>query len=105
VLSAYGVLGSKAGTLSAHKTKMAMAVRGTRRPRYNRSDILPRHFEQMGQRCGIGSETRRMMDDLSEKTESVVQLVQGSLPAGFPLDLAHDVLTGLRSSADLMKAR
>ena len=105
VLSAYNVLGSKAGTLSAHKIKMAMAVRDTRRPHYNRSDILPRHFEQMGQRCGIGSETRRMMDDLSEKTESVVQLVQDSLPVDFPQDLARDVLTGLRSSADLMKTR
>lgn len=46
-----------------------------------------------------------MMDDLSEKTESVVQLVQDTLPADFPQDLARDVFTGLRSSADLMKAR
>jgi len=105
VLSAYNALGSKAGTLSPHKIRMAMAVRGSKSNHYNRSDILPRHFEQMGQRCGLGSEIGRMMDDLSEKTDVVVNSVQSMLPANFPPELAGDVLTGLRYSADRIRAR
>ena len=105
VLSAYNALGTKAGTLSRHKIKMAMAVRGSNAPHYNWSDILPRHFEHMGRRCGLGSEIGRRMDDLIGRTDAVVDSVQGVLHADFPQELAQDVFTGLRSSAERMKVR
>jgi serine/threonine-protein kinase HipA len=103
-ISAYNVLGSKAGTLSPHKIKMAMGVRGGKSLRYSWNDIVPRHFEQMARRCGLGSEIDRMMQDLVERTDRVVESVRSQLPADFPQKLARDVLGGLRSCANRMKA-
>lgn len=104
VLSAYNVLGTKAGTLSPHKVKMAMAFRGNKALHYTRKEILPRHLKQMGTRCGLGNEIDRMMQELIERTDSVVNSVQSTLPDDFPQELARDVFTGLRFSADQMKA-
>jgi serine/threonine-protein kinase HipA len=105
VLSAHHVLGTKAGTLSPHKVKMAMAVRGSKAAHYNWNDILPRHFEVTAQRCGLGSEIGRMMDELIDRSGAVIELVHSLLPAGFPQDLAQDVFAGLRACAERMKAR
>jgi serine/threonine-protein kinase HipA len=105
VLSAYNALGAKAGTLSAHKVKMAMAVRDSKALHYHWSDILPRHYEQTAKRCGLGNEITRMMEELIGMTASAIDSVRRLLPADFPQDLAHDVLTGLRSTADKMVIR
>jgi serine/threonine-protein kinase HipA len=105
ILSAYNALGTKAGTLSRQKIKMAMAIRGSTAPHYKWSEILPRHFEHMGRRCGLGSEIGQMMDDLIDRTDAVVNSVQKLLPADFPQELAHDMLTGLRSAAERLKVR
>jgi serine/threonine-protein kinase HipA len=98
VLSAHNMLGPKAGELSAHR-KMAMAIHGSKSRHYQWSDILPRHFELMGNRCGLGGEIDRMMRGLVEQTDSVVSSVQSTLPAAFPQELARDVLNGLTVSA------
>jgi serine/threonine-protein kinase HipA len=103
VLSAHHVLGTTAGHLSSHRAKMAMAMRGSRGYHYN-WNILPRHMKLTAQRCGLGSEIDRMMEELLERTDSVADTVQGMLPADFPQELARDVLTGLRTSAGRMKA-
>jgi serine/threonine-protein kinase HipA len=105
VLSAHNTLGTKAGALSPHKVKMAMVVRGSKAPHYHWSDILPRHFEQTAQRCGLGSNIDHMMEELIERTGPAIQAVQRLLPADFPQELAQDVLTGLRSAADRMKIK
>jgi serine/threonine-protein kinase HipA len=105
VLSAHNALGAKAGTLSTNKMKMAMAVRGSQALHYHWSDILPRHFVQTAQRCGLRSEIDRMMEELIERTNPAIESVQHLLPAEFPKELAHDVLTGLRSAADRMMTR
>jgi len=105
VLSAHHALGTKAGTLSPHKVKMAMAVRGSQALHYHWNDILPRHFEQTARRCGLGREIGRMMEELIEMTDPAIQSVQRLLPADFPKELAQDVLTGLRSAADRMKIK
>jgi serine/threonine-protein kinase HipA len=102
VLSAYSALGSKAGTLSAHKIRMAMAVRGSSKAHYHWNDILPRHFVPMAQRCGLGSDIGRILEELIERTDSVIDSIQSSLPVDFPQPLAHDVLTGLRSAGARM---
>jgi serine/threonine-protein kinase HipA len=104
VHSAHHALGTKAGRLSPHKLKMAMAIRGSKGSHDNWSDILPRHFELTAQRCGLGSRIGRMMEELIERTGSVADSVQDLLPADFPQELAHDVLDGLRASAGRMKA-
>lgn len=103
VLSAHHALGMNAGQLSPHKVTMAMAIRGSKGTHYNWSDILPRHFGLTAQRCGLGGEIDRMMEELIESTDSVADAVQGRLPADFPQELAHAVLTGLRASASRMR--
>jgi len=82
---------------------MAMAMRGSRGYHYN-WNILPRHMKLTAQRCGLGGDIDRMMEELIERTDSVADTVQGMLPADFPQELARDVLTGLRTSAGRMKA-
>lgn len=104
VLSAYNVLGTKAGTLSRHKVRMAMAFRGNKALYYTHKDILPRHLKQMGTRCGLGNAIDRMLQELIERTDPVVDSVQSTLPDDFPQELACDVFTGLQSSAEQMKA-
>ena len=105
VLSAHHVLGTKSGTLSPHKVKMAMAVRGSKSLHYNWSDILPRHFALTAQRCGLGGDIDRMMGELAERTGAVIDQVQGLLPASFPQNLAQSVFAGLDASAKRMTMR
>jgi serine/threonine-protein kinase HipA len=102
VLSAHDALGTRAGTLSPYKVKMAMAVRGSKELHYSWRHILPRHFEQTARRCGLGGEIDRMMEELIGRTGPVIQSVQRLLPENFPHELAQDVLNGLRSAADRM---
>lgn len=100
VLSAHHALGTKAGTLSPHKVKMAMGIRGSKELHYSWHRILPRHFEQSARRCGLGGEIARMMDELVERTAPVIASVQRLLPKDFPHELAEAVLGGLRDAAD-----
>lgn len=104
VISAYNVLGSRAGTVSPHKVKMAMGVRGSKSLHYSWNEILPRHFKQMAVRCGLGNEVANMMQELSERTPSVVTAVGKELPSNFPQKLVEDILGGLTSCAEKMKA-
>lgn len=99
VLSAHHVLGTKAGTLPPHKVKMAMGIRGSKELHYSWRRILPRHFDQAARRCGLGNEIGRVMDELVERTEPVIESVQSRLPRDFPHDLAEAVLGGLRTAA------
>jgi serine/threonine-protein kinase HipA len=103
VLSAFHVLGARSDQLSARAVKMAMGVRGSKAPHYLWSEIVPRHFEQMAKRCGLGAEIRPMMDDLVEKTPTVIQSVQSLLPANFPHDLANGIFQGLQAAANRIK--
>ena len=103
VLSAHPALGSRAGALSPHKVKMAMAVRGSQALHYHWSDIQPRHFKEMARGCGLGSEIDRMMEELIEMTGPAIQSVERLLPDDFPQELAADVWAGLRGAADRMR--
>jgi len=103
VLSAFHVLGARSDQLSARAVKMAMGVRGSKAPHYLWSEIVPRHFEQMAKRYGLGAEIHPMMDDLAEKTPTVIQSVQSLLPANFPQDLANGIFQGLQAAANRIK--
>jgi serine/threonine-protein kinase HipA len=105
VVSAYNVLGTKAGTLSRHKIKMAMSIRGGSDSHYKWNEIQPRHFEHMGRLCGLGSEIVRMLDELIGQTASAIESVRQRLPADYPQELAQDVFAGLQSAADRLGKR
>lgn len=99
ILSAFPVLGEKAGQLSPHKVKMAMAVEGDRRRHYHWDSILRRHWQSTAKLCGIGAQFDLLMSEIIEKTPGVIARIEADLPDGFPAALAEPVLTGLRESA------
>lgn len=99
VLSAFPVLGTKAGQLPPRKVKMAMAVRGTRGRHYHWSRMLRRHWLQTARRCGIASRAETEIDALIARTPKAVDDVAGALPAGFPEAISRPVLEGLLESA------
>jgi serine/threonine-protein kinase HipA len=103
VLSAHHVLRSKGGTLSPHRVKTAMAVRGSTTLHYGWNEFLPRHFAQTAQRCGLGTVIEHMIEELTESTEQVIDSVQCRLTSEFPEALARDVFGGVRLCVERMK--
>lgn len=99
VLSAFPVLGTKAGQLSPRRVKMAMSVRGTSSRHYHWSRMLRRHWLQTAKRCGIASRAEAEIDALIKRTPKAVDEVASALPAGFPEAISRPVLQGLLESA------
>ena len=102
VLSVYPMLGEAPGKLSAHRARMAMAVR-SKNAHWQVSKILLRHWQAVGARYGIVSPRGFGVDDLIEKavqhTPAAVQLVQTQLPQGFPMEVAEPIFDGLLDAA------
>ncbi|MGH8252369.1 MAG: type II toxin-antitoxin system HipA family toxin [Steroidobacteraceae bacterium] len=99
VLSAFPVVGTKAGQLSPRKVKMAMAVNGTKSRHYHWSRILRRHWLQTARRCGVAARAEAEIEALIVRTPKAVDEVAGALPAGFPEAISRPVLQGLVESA------
>lgn len=102
VLSVYPMLGEGPGKLSAHRARMAMAVR-SKNAHWQVNKILLRHWQAVGARYGIVSPRGFGVDDLIEKavqhTPAAVQLVQTQLPQGFPMEVAEPIFNGLLDAA------
>lgn len=85
--------------IPAKKAKMAMAVLGSNR-HFHWSTILPRHFVSTAQQVDYSQESAmRMMAEMKEKTEPVINDLQAILPADFPLKISDAIFTGLRRQA------
>lgn len=102
VLSVYPFMGEAPGKLSAHKTRMAMAVR-SKNAHWQMKNILRRHWVTVGERYGIVSPRGFAVDAILEKvvamTPGVVAGVQSTLPAGFPAEVAEPIFVGLLDAA------
>lgn len=46
---------------------------------------------------------REIIEELCERTPSVLALVQSSIPRGFPEPLANGILSGLKHAADILR--
>jgi serine/threonine-protein kinase HipA len=99
VLSAYPVLGKRAGQLSPKKVKLAMAVEGKNR-HYHWESIGRRHWIETARRCGLGDDADTLIATLLSKTSDVIKKVESELPKGFPMSVARPVLDGLRGATD-----
>ena len=96
VLSAHPIIGSGAGRLAAQKVKLAMAVRG-KNVHYLLNQIQRRHWVAEGQRVGFAAaDVNTLIDELTARTETVIDTVSSQLPADFPLDVADAVFDGMR---------
>ncbi len=103
VLSVYPFMGEAPGKLSAHETRMAMAVR-SKNAHWKMKEILRRHWVTVGERYGIFSLTGLNVDAILEKvvvmTPEVVQRVQKILPENFPEAVSLPIFRGLQDAAE-----
>jgi len=99
VLSAYPVMGNKAGQLSPQKAKLAMGVRGEQNMHYKLAEIQRRHWIETAQRNGIGDEGEAIVNELRARTPGVIATVRTQLPADFPEAVSGPILAGLAKAA------
>jgi serine/threonine-protein kinase HipA len=104
VLSAYPVLGNRAGELSPKKVRMAMAVEGTSR-HYRWNDIQRRHWIETAKRCGMQDQVESLIDEVVGKVPTVLSSVGKLVPKNFPASVADRILAGIEASARRLRAR
>jgi serine/threonine-protein kinase HipA len=107
VMSAYPLLGEGPSRISAHRIKLAMAVR-TKNTHWKMKEVQRRHWIEVGRRNGVvsptGTDAETLVDDLVQRTPAVVEEVAGRLLSGFPAALADQVLGGLSRAAQRIAA-
>lgn len=103
VMSAYPVLGKGSNQWSPHQLKLSMALLGKNR-HYSMQSIVRRHFNSTAQQLGYGSDIEPLIQDLIERTPTVIESVRQILPEGFSGHVAKTVLDGLEQAAKKLKA-
>ena len=98
VMSAWPVIGDAPNKLSAHKVKMAMAIRTTN-AHWKMKDILPRHWLAVSKRHGVladdGRTVETLIDEIVKRTPGVIASIESMLPEGFPASVSDPILRGL----------
>src|SRR5690606_8738150 len=102
VMSAWPVIGDAPDKLSAHRVKMAMAIRTTN-AHWRMKDILPRHWVAIGKRYGVlddaGRTAEALVGEIAERTPGVIADIETALPGGFPASVSDPILRGLELGA------
>jgi serine/threonine-protein kinase HipA len=98
VLSAFPVLGKRAGQLSPHRVKMAMAVPSEKRRHNNWDSIVYPHWQYLAKRCGIADRLDPLITELNAATAAVIAKVESLSPREFPASVADPILEGLLAS-------
>ena len=108
VISAHPILGTGPNQVSPFKVKLAMAVRG-KNAHWKMNDIQRRHWVALGMRHGVvtatGQPVDALLDELVDRTPSVIDQVRRHLPEGFPLTVADRILDGLAQAAAQLRAQ
>lgn len=103
VLSAYPMMGTRAGQLSPQKVRMAMAVWKINR-HYRWSEMRRAHFEHTAKACRI-PHAAQLIDELVERTPQALQQVRQALPEKFPTAVARSILAGVQQAAKTLSAK
>lgn len=99
VLSFHPVIGAGRGKIHPSDVKLAMAVRGSEN-HYHIQQIVLRHWYAMGKRVGLEHMlVRSAVEDFLGRTEAVIDSVARQIPAGFPMDVADSIFSGLRAQS------
>ena len=102
VMSAWPAIGDAPDKLSAHKARMAMAIRTTN-AHWKMKDILPRHWVTLGKRYGVldddGRTVETLIEEIVERTPHVIASIESTLPEGFPASVSDPILRGLEYGA------
>jgi serine/threonine-protein kinase HipA len=99
VLSAYPVMGTKAGQLSPMKAKLAMGVRGEKNMHYKLGEITLRHWLETAKRNGLSDVAESIISKTIDDTPVVIETVRAQLPDGFPAAVRDKIFTGLSKAA------
>lgn len=108
VMSASPMMGDGPNQLSAHKAKLAMAVR-TRNTHWKMKEILPRHWVEIGRKYGVldeaGGTAESLIEEFAGRTSQVIADVGAALPKDFPASVSDPILQGLQDAADHLLGR
>ena len=100
VLSAHPVIGKRKNQIPTHKARLAMAVRGSTNY-YLISQIQHRHWIAQAQQVALGAATaERLIEEVAESTEHVIDQVSRLLPKDFPMDIAEAIFSGMRKQSE-----
>jgi serine/threonine-protein kinase HipA len=98
VLSAWPIIGNGPRELPWQKVRLAMAVR-SKHAHWKIKDILPRHWDAVAQRAGLGS-ARALIAEVIAQTPEVIARAGRDLPKGFPSRVAERIFAGLQEQAN-----
>jgi serine/threonine-protein kinase HipA len=88
--------------LTKRQMKMAMAVGKNRR--YGVFDIVPRHFLQTAEACGVGeSIVTEIFAELADSADAAIETVTSSLPDRFPAAITDSIVGGFRDRLRLLE--
>ncbi len=94
VLSAWPIIGKGSQEIPWQKVRLAMAVR-SKHPHWKIKDILPRHWDIVAQRAGLG-DARALIAEVVEQTPMAIAHAARDLPAAFPARVAECIFTGVQ---------
>ncbi len=99
VLSAYPVMGHKSEQIAPEKVRMAMAVQGKNR-HYRWQHICVRHWIRTAELSGLdGNIAKKLMVELAEKTDGIIDAVKRGLPTDFPEEISGSICEGLKKAS------
>lgn len=102
VLSAYPVMGTKAGQLSPMKAKLAMGVRGEKNMHYKLGEIKLCHWLETAKRNGLSDVAESIISKTINDTPAVIETVRAQLPDRFPTSVSDTIFAGLiRASKEI----
>jgi serine/threonine-protein kinase HipA len=101
VLSAWPIIGDGPNRIAYPRAKLAMAVRGEKNTHCRLRDIQPRHWQRLADSCGPGVWER--MKTLVDSVDGVLDVVEQSLPAGFPGRTWGPIAAGMRRHAQAFR--
>jgi serine/threonine-protein kinase HipA len=99
VISAYPVMGTKAGQLSPMKAKLAMGVRGEKNMHYKLGEIKLRHWLETARRNGLSDVAESIISKTIDDTRTVIEIVRAQLPNRFAASVADKIFAGLGKAA------
>ncbi len=84
-----------AGQIQHNRMKLAMAVGDKRH--YTINSIMPRHFLQTADRCGLSTDfAQSILDEIQSNAERAIDTTLAELPPDFPESVSAPIITGVR---------
>lgn len=99
VISAWPVIGKRAGQLQLQKIKMALAMRTGKRGHYQWDEIHPRHFATLAQSLPDPDTWSKMLD-IARSVPAAIKRVEKLCPSDLKESVWTSITTGLSKKAE-----